>query len=156
MIRLFPGMKTIIMLRHPMDCILSSLMQLFTVNKGTIFLTDLKKAAEYYDLSFKLLEQYQTLFPHAEFYEIRYEDLVQNPREEIKYLLEFLDLPWDESVLKFYENDDKATVTSASYAQVNQPIYESSLYRWKNYEEHLEPVKKILQPWIEKFGYDEV
>ncbi len=154
MIRLFPNMKTIIMLRHPMDCVLSSLMQLFAVNKGTIFLANAEKAARYYNLVFSLLEQYQTLFPNAGFYEIRYEDLVADPKEEIRYLLEFLELPWDESVLRFYENEDKATVTSASYAQVNQPIYESAMYRWKNYEKHLESVKPILQPWIEKFGYE--
>ncbi len=156
MLRVFPKMKTIIMLRHPLDCILSSYMQNFVLHRGTAALTSLESAAHYYDQSFALLEQYQQVCPTASFYMVRYEDLVENPKEEIKDLLEFLDLPWDEGVLRFHENEDKDIVTSASYAQVNQPLYKSALYRWKNYEKELAPIKPLLQPWIEKFGYENV
>ncbi len=156
MLRLFPDMKTIIMLRHPLDCILSCLMQVFTVNRGTVMMADLESAVLYYTKSFELLEHFQRVFPNASFYELRYEDLVENQSEESEYLLEFLELPWDEKVLRFYENEDKALVTSASYAQVNQPIYQSAKYRWKNYAHHFEPVMDKLQPWIEKFGYEDV
>ena len=47
----------------------------------------------------------------------------------------------------------RGVITSASYAQVTEPIYSSSVNRWERYREHLEAILPTLRPWIEKFGY---
>ena len=45
-------------------------------------------------------------------------------------------------------------ITTASYAQVTEPLYRGAVGRWQRYRKHLEPVLPTLQPWIEKFGYE--
>ena len=62
--------------------------------------------------------------------------------EQTRRLLELLDLPWDERCLKFYEQ--KRVVATASDDQVRQPIYTSSVGRWKHYEKHLQPLVESL------------
>ena len=75
-------------------------------------------------------------------YNIFYEKLIENKEKEIKKILEFCDLEWDENCLNFYNN--KKNVSTASLAQVRQPIYKSSVEMWKNYSEELEDLTKIL------------
>ena len=69
---------------------------------------------------------------------VRYEDLVLHTEQEIRRLLEFLNLPWDERCLRFYEN--QRPVLTASEEQVRQPIYTSSVGRWKHYRRHIGPL----------------
>ena len=67
--------------------------------------------------------------------DVRYEDVVFDTEEQVRRMLEFLDLPWDERCLRFYENPRR--VTTASEDQVRRPVYATSVGRWKNYERHL-------------------
>ena len=60
-----------------------------------------------------------------EIYDIDYENLIKNPEKEIKNLVSFCELDWNDSYLKFYEN--KKTVLTASLAQVRSPLYKSSI-----------------------------
>jgi hypothetical protein len=74
--------------------------------------------------------------------EVSYEKLVNDPESVTRQMLEFLELPWDDRCLRFYESD--RTVITASSAQVRRPIYPSSVRRWKAYEEFLQPLKDAL------------
>jgi hypothetical protein len=56
--------------------------------------------------------------------------------------------------LSFHKHADDKFVISASRGQTNQPLYKSSMYKWRNYDEHLAPHKEKLRYIIEKFGYD--
>lgn len=68
-------------------------------------------------------------------YEIEYEALVANPEEEVRKLLEFCELEWEDACLDFHKTD--RDVKTLSLAQVRQPLYNSSIGKWRRYEQHL-------------------
>ena len=76
-------------------------------------------------------------------YNLFYEELVANKETEIKKLLKFCELDWDENCMTFYKN--KKSVTTASLAQVRSPIYNSSLQKWKNYSSELNELLQIIR-----------
>jgi tetratricopeptide (TPR) repeat protein len=67
--------------------------------------------------------------------EVNYETLVADPEGQSRRLIEFLDLDWEPTCLDFHRTE--RTVTTVSHWQVRQPLYQSSVGRWKNYEKHL-------------------
>ena len=83
----------------------------------------------------------------------RYEDVVADLEGQARRILEFLGLPWDDGVLKFYEHAREKVVRSPTYQDVTRPIYQGSVGRWQNYAKHFEPVMEKLQPFITEFGY---
>ena len=74
---------------------------------------------------------------------MEYEDVVIDLEAEAKRLLAFCDLPWDPSCLDFYQT--QRDVGTASFAQVRQPVYTSSIQRWRRYENELDPLIEILE-----------
>ena len=76
-------------------------------------------------------------------YEISYENLVKNKESEIKDLLKFCGLEWDERCLNPHENTK--VVATASIAQVRTPVYNTSINKWKNVEDELKELKEIIQ-----------
>ena len=79
---------------------------------------------------------------NSKIYNLSYENLVANKESEIKKLLNFCELNWDSNCLNFHNN--KKSVSTASLAQVRQPLYKSSVEKWKNYSNELEGLKKNL------------
>ena len=75
--------------------------------------------------------------------EVEYEQILKTPEETARQLISHLDLEWDENCLEFHKK--KNLVLTLSYAQVNQPIYTSSMGRWKPYERHLAELQESLQ-----------
>ena len=73
---------------------------------------------------------------------MHYEELIQYPREVASELIEWVGLPWEEDVLNFHKADRQ--VATASVAQVRRPLYNSSVARWKIYEQQLEPLRQAL------------
>ena len=86
--------------------------------------------------------------------EFRYEDVVSDLEGQARRILEFLGLPWDDKVLKFYEHAREKIVRSPTYKDVTQPVYHKSVGRWQNYERHFEPVLDKLAPFVKEFGYE--
>ena len=80
--------------------------------------------------------------------DVHYEDVVQNLEQEILRMLEFCELPYEESCLYFYET--KRAVKTASSEQVRQPIYSSSVNLWRHYENNLDDLIEILKPLLIK------
>ena len=78
----------------------------------------------------------------APIYESRYEDLTAAPEESVRKLLAFLGLPWDPVCLDFHKG--KTTVSTISRQQVRQPVYRSSVERWRRYERQLAPLIEAL------------
>jgi len=66
----------------------------------------------------------------------------------LRNLLEFCELPWEDECLKFYETE--RPVNTASMEQVREPIYKDVIDYWKNYETHVDELKAILAPVLEK------
>lgn len=151
--RLFPDARFILALRHPADVVLSCFMARFRLNSAMSNFLRLDTAAEFYDLTFRLWERSLSLFP-VDVRTVVYEEMVRDPETVLKPLIEGLGLQWNEQVLDHEGTAKKrGIITTASYAQVTQPIYLEAAGRWERYRDHLEAILPVLRPWAEKFGY---
>lgn len=152
--RIFPDSKIIFVERHPCDAVLSCFMSSFQLNHAMRSFVTLEEAAATYDTVFDAWTRAETLLP-LHVHRIRYERMVEDLEGEMRALLEFLEIPWDEKVL---DNRGAAArrdhIRTASYSQVTEPIYRRSAGRWQRYRRQMEPVLPILAPWAERMGYD--
>ena len=87
------------------------------------------------------MEFWHKLFPEK-IYDLVYENLTNNQKEETKKLLEYCELDWDQNCLDFHKS--KREVKTASVLQVRKKMYQGSSEVWKDYEKYLEPLKKGL------------
>ena len=78
----------------------------------------------------------------SDIYHLSYENLINNKEQQIKELLKFCELEWDENCLNPHQN--KKAVATASLAQVRSPIYKSSIEKWKNFDFGLGELKEII------------
>jgi hypothetical protein len=149
----FPEMKMLIALRDPRDVVLSCFMQKLPLTPISSNWLSLAETADYYARVMKtwLVVRSLTQSPWLEF---RYENLVADLEHESRHILDFLGLPWDDRVLKFYEHARTKLVRSPTYKDVAQPVYQRSVGRWQNYAKHFQPILDTLQPFIKEFGYE--
>jgi tetratricopeptide (TPR) repeat protein len=131
-----PGAKIIHVRRDPVDTCLSNFMQLFQV--GQYYSYDLYELGRFYRSYAKIMEHWRGVLPPGAFHDIDYEEVVASPEQEIRKLLRFCELEWNDACLNFHET--KRNVRTASVTQVRQPMYKSSLKKWKRYEKHLGPL----------------
>ncbi len=127
-------------LRNPMDCCVSIYTRLFieTLHYGY----DLKEIGNYYNFYSDLMKHWRNILPKDMFIDICYEEVVDDLKATAEKLIEFIGVEWQEKVLDFHKQ--RSTVRTASAAQVRNPIYNSSVERWRVYEKHLKPLKEIL------------
>lgn len=152
--RMFPDMKYIFVRRHPCDCVLSVYMQLFVPNEASVHFYNLEDAVTLYTRFMDLWAVYEAVLP-LDVHDVRYEDVTADFRETIGGVLDFLGLPWDDSVLDYDRKvRECASVISPSYAQVSEKIYDRARYRWWRYREYLAPYLDRLAPYAARFGYD--
>ncbi len=134
-----PNARIINLQRNPVDTCYSVYKQLFL--DAYPFSYDLTELAHYYVAYHRLMEHWRAVLPGV-VYTLRYEQLVDNPEEETRKLLDHCDLSWQPQCLRFYEN--KEASTTASTVQIRQPVYKTSVGKWLDYEEQLQPVIEIL------------
>jgi tetratricopeptide (TPR) repeat protein len=151
----FPEMKLLIALRDPRDVVLSCFMQKVPLTPISSNWLNVADAVEYYTRVMKTWLAVRSLTP-SPWLEFRYEDVVVDLEREAHKILEFLGMPWDDKVLKFYEHAREKIVRSPTYKDVTQPVYNRAVGRWQNYAKQLEPVLEKLQPFVKEFGYEEV
>ncbi|MSO65062.1 MAG: sulfotransferase family protein [Alphaproteobacteria bacterium] len=148
--RVFPGARVVVALRDPRDVVLSCYMQRFAANEAMVHFHNLQTAAALYaDVMGLWLEQRQTL--GLAYCEYRYEDLVVDAEATARRVVEFLGLPWRDSLLD-PSGRGKGSLTP-SYRDVRQPIYGRAVARWRRYESALQPVLPLLTPFVAAFGY---
>ena len=153
--RLFPGAKIILALRHPCDVCLSCFMQNFEINDAMANFHSIETTAGLYAKVMGLWRQYERIL-EPDFHAVRYEDLIGDFEGQVRGVLGFLGLAWDDSVLAYAEHArDRGHINTPSYAQVTQPIYHRARFRWLRYADHLAPVMDTLAPFIEHFGYSQ-
>ena len=75
--------------------------------------------------------------------QIDYEDLVHDLEGTARKIVDFAGLPWDDACLSFHETE--RAVQTASATQVRQPIYATSVERWRPYEPHLKPLIRAFE-----------
>jgi Flp pilus assembly protein TadD len=154
--RAFPDAKFIFALRHPCDVILSCFMQNFRVTSAMSSFLTLENAAKFYDAAMTHWMRAREIIP-LDVHTVRYEDMVQDLEGELRPLIAFLGLEWDEALLDHRKTArDRGYIRTPSYAQVTEKVYTRSSGRWEAYRKHMEPILPILAPWIERFGYDPV
>lgn len=136
---LFPKSKIIHIKRHPLDTCLSIYFQKFGASMP--FTTNLTDIGKHY-IAYSMLMDYWGSVLEVPILEVRYDDLVVEPEKNIKKMIEFCDLEWDQRCLEFYKNE--RDVNTPSYDQVRQPLYTKSSGRWKNYDDHIYDLKSVL------------
>ena len=137
----FPNSKIIHCKRDPMAICWSNFKNSFS-SKSIGFSYNLDDLGKYYNLYDDLIRFWINLFSEK-IYNLDYENLVNNKKEEIKKIIEFCELEWDENCLNPEKN--KKSVSTASLSQVRSPIYKSSIKNWENFSEKLGELKKILK-----------
>jgi hypothetical protein len=138
--RVFPRARIIHCRRDPIDTCFSAFTKLFLGDFPYTY--DLRELGLYYRSYAALMDHWRIALPPQCFLEIRYEDLVREPAAKTRELLEFLDLPWDEACLRFFETP--RAVNTASHAQVRRPIYRSSVGRSGALRARLTPLEAAL------------
>ena len=133
---ILPNAKIIDARRNPLDGCFSCFKQFFA--KGQHFTYDLDDIARYYKDYERIMSFWNSIFQDS-IYKIVYEDVIENPESEVKKLLNYLELDFEESCMDFYKS--KRPVKTASSEQVRQPIYKSGVNYWKNYEDNLDVLK---------------
>ena len=136
---IYPEAKIIHCHRQPLDSCLSMYQLHFT--EGQAFAYNLGSLARHYRRHTALMDHWKRLFPES-IHSISYEELIENPRENIERLLGFCDLPWQERCMNFHEQERIAR--TASNYQVKQPLYRNSVNRWIPYAGYLKEVADIL------------
>ena len=137
---ILPNAKIVHVKRSPVDTCLSGFSRLF--NKSQFQSYDLAEMGRYYCNYHDLMAHWKKVLPKGSFYEIQYEDLVANTESEAKALIDYCGLEWNELCLDFHKTE--RNIRTASIAQVRQPIYKTSLERWRSYEDHLGPLFDAL------------
>ena len=140
-----PNAKIINAKRHPLDSCFGSYKQLFA--SGQPFSYDLTELGEYYMEYNRIMNHWHDVCKGFVL-DVEYESVVSDLDSQVKRILEFCELPFEESCLRFYET--KRAVKTASSEQVRKPIYSSSVNLWRNYEEKLSDLIEILEPLLKE------
>jgi tetratricopeptide (TPR) repeat protein len=152
--RLFPEARIILCLRHPCDVLLSCYMQSFRSPAFMVLCSSLQRLARGYVRAFEhWFNQVEVFAPRV--LEWRYESVVNRFDEHVLKLGHFLELDDPAPLARFAEHArNKQYISTPSYAQVTQGIHSRAVHRWHAYREMFEPVLPILQPMMERLGYN--
>jgi tetratricopeptide (TPR) repeat protein len=152
--RLFPDARFVFCLRHPCDVVLSNFMQHYAISDANANFYTLADSSRAYSRVMDLWRLYVERLP-LRYHIVRYENLVENMKDESRRLFDFLNVPWDPKVLEYRGDlESRGRINTSSYHQVIEPLYTRSRDRWRAYESYFEPLMDQLGPHIEYFGYD--
>lgn len=136
---LWPNARVIHCMRNPADICLSCFQQ--GLSDQHAYSKDLTHLGLYYREYKRLMDHWKAVLP-LNIYELSYETFTSDFEGEARKVIEFIGLPWDEACLKFHEAG--RTVRTFSRQQVRNPIYRSSVERWRHYEKELQPLLTAL------------
>ena len=149
---IFPNSKIILAMRHPCDVITSCFFTSFKINDSMINFLKIDNTIDFYNNVFSLFEIYEKEI-NFEYTITKYEDIINNFKHEITCLLKFLGLEYEAKLEKFHLTAlNRSKISTPSYNQVINPLYQSSIGRWKNYKK-ISKHKSKLNKWILKYGY---
>jgi len=144
---LFPRSPIIHIARHPLNSCLSAYFSNFATQAR--YTSSLESTALHYRDVMGMLQHYRQIgIPYLR---IRYEDLVADQEAVTRKVLDYVGAPWNEACLQYHKSE--RVVRTASYEQVTQKIYTSSLYRYRNYRDAVQRIIPILADTMERFGY---
>lgn len=143
---ILPDAKIIDARREPMACCFSGFKQLFA--EGQEFTYGLEEIGRYYRGYVDLMAHWDRVLP-GKILRVQYEDVVTDLENQVRRLLEFCNLPFEEACLDFHKTE--RSVRTASSEQVRQPLYSSGVDQWRHFEQHLEPLKTALGPALTEY-----
>ena len=135
----FPKARILHLVRDPMDTCYAVFKTLFA--KAYYFSYDLDELVDYYIAYRQLMAHWHQLMPGA-ILDIRYEELVSNPLDISRRIADYAGLTWSSELIEVQNMTGQSS--TASSAQVREPIYTSSVNRWRHLEAELEPVMRKL------------
>ena len=136
---ILPNAKIIDARRHPMGCCFSGFKQHFA--RGQTFTYDLGELGRYYRDYVELMAHYDAVLP-GRVHRVIYEQMIDDTEAEVRCLLDYCGLPFEDACLQFYRND--RAVRTASSEQVRQPIFRDAVDHWRFYEPWLSPLRDAL------------
>jgi hypothetical protein len=143
---ILPRARIIDARRHPLGCCFSGYKQHFA--RGQHFTYSLDEIGRYYRDYVELMAHYDDVLP-GRVHRVFYERMIEDTEGEVRRLLDYCGLPFDERCLRFYENE--RAVRTASSEQVRRPIYREGVDQWVNYEPWLGALKSALGPVLEHY-----
>lgn len=135
-----PNAKIILVRRKPMDTCYALYKSHFDGKFSYSY--NLNELAEYYIAFDRLAQHWRLTLPPGVFQEVQYEDIIADFEDQCRRLISFLELPWDDGVLRFHEN--RVPSATASAVQVRRPLYASSVGRWRRHAHRLGPLRERL------------
>jgi len=136
---MLPNAKIIDARRHPLGCCFSCFKQHFA--RGQSFTYALEDLGRYYHDYVELMAHFDGVLP-GRVHRVFYEDVIEDTETQVRRLLDYCGLPFEEACLRFYENE--RAVRTASSEQVRRPVFREGLDHWRHYEPWLEPLKASL------------
>ncbi len=141
---ILPNAKIVHTVRDPVDTCMSCFSRRFT--NGQTYSYDLGELGRYYRGYRELMAHWRSVLPADAMLDVAYEDVVDNLEVEARRLIEFCGLPWDDRCLRFHESN--RPIRTASNTQIRQPVYRSSVKRWRHYEAFIQPLLVELEPFL--------
>ena len=135
----FPKARILHLVRDPMDTCYAVFKTLFA--KAYYFSYDLEELVEYYIAYRQLMDHWHQLMPGA-ILDVRYEELVSNPLDVSRRIADYVGFTWSSELIEVQNITGQSSTASA--AQAREPIYTSSVSRWRHLEAELEPVRRKL------------
>lgn len=145
---MLPKAKIIDARRHPMACCFSGFKQLFA--DGQEFTYGIDEIARYYKSYVELMAHWDKVLP-GKVLRVHYEHIVGDADSEVRRILDFLGLPFEDSCVNFYKTD--RSIRTPSSEQVRQPIYTGALEQWRNFEPYLDVLETKLATEIELYPW---
>ena len=136
-----PNARIIDARRHPMACCFSGYKQHFA--RGQNFSYSIEDLGRYYRDYVELMSHFDQVLP-GRVHRVIYEAMIDDIETEVRRLLGYCGLPFEEGCLRFYENE--RAVRTASAQQVRKPIFREGVDQWRNFEPWLDPLKEALGP----------
>jgi tetratricopeptide (TPR) repeat protein len=137
---ILPHAKIIDIRREPMAACFAMFKQ--KLSTEAMFSTDLVELGRYYNSYVSMMDHWETVLP-GRIHFMRYERLVDDTEHEIRRLLDYCGLPFEDGCLRFWQND--RAVATPSSEQVRRPIFRSALQHWRNFEPWLGPLREALE-----------
>lgn len=144
---ILPNARIIDARRHPMSCCFSVFKQHFA--RGNRFSYDLVELGRYYRAYVDLMAHFDAVMP-GRIHRAIYERVVEDTEGEVRRLLDYCRLPFEDACLRFYETE--RAVRTASSEQVRRPIYRDALEQWTHFRPWLGPLEDALGPVIETYS----
>jgi Flp pilus assembly protein TadD len=143
---ILPNAKIVDARRHPLGCCFSNFKQHFA--RGQHFTYSLADIGRYYRDYVELMAHFDAVLP-GRVHRVIYEHMVDDTEAEVRRLLDYCGLPFDERCLRFYENE--RAVRTASSEQVRRPIFREGVDQWRHYDPWLGPLREALGPVLDAY-----